>query len=100
MLSIGLLVPAQHVSGALAAAGVVAGAFSVATGVGGPLLGRLVDSHGQTTILLGGALVAGAPPGVPPALPAVAPLPAFVLLAATIGLATPPVGACMRALLP
>jgi hypothetical protein len=36
------------------------GAFAVSLGVGGPLLGRLVDRRGQTTVLMAGALVAGA----------------------------------------
>ena len=40
MLSIGLLVHAQHLTGSFAAAGVVTGAYAVALGVGGPLLGR------------------------------------------------------------
>ena len=40
MLSIGLLVHAQHLTGSFAAAGAVSGAYAVALGVGGPLLGR------------------------------------------------------------
>ena len=55
MLSIGLLVHAQHLTGSFAAAGLVAGAYAVALGVGGPLLGRLVDRRGQTPVLLGDA---------------------------------------------
>src|SRR5947208_482191 len=38
MLSIGLLVHARHLTGSFAAAGIVAGAFAVALGIGGPLL--------------------------------------------------------------
>ena len=59
MLSIGLLVHTEHLTGSFAAAGIVAGAFALSLGVGGPLLGRLVDRRGQTTVLLAGALVAG-----------------------------------------
>ena len=54
MLSIGLLVHVRHLTGSFAAAGIVAGAFAVSLGVGGPLLGRLVDRRGQTTVLLAG----------------------------------------------
>ena len=57
MLSLGLLVHVRHLTGSFAAAGVVAGAFAVALGVGGPLQGGLVDRRGQTRVLLAGALV-------------------------------------------
>jgi MFS family permease len=51
MLSIGLLVHAQHLTGSFAAAGVVTGVYAIALGVGGPLLGQLVDRRGQTSVL-------------------------------------------------
>jgi MFS family permease len=100
MLSIGLLIHARHLTGSFAAAGVVTGAYAVALGVGGPLLGRLADRRGQTAVLLPSAGAATAlliavallPTGVSPAL--------LVALTAGIGLATPPVGACVRTLLP
>ena len=101
MLSIGLLVHAQHLTGSFAAAGVVTGAYAVALGVGGPLLGRLVDRRGQTAVLLAqrrrGAPRCSAPsPRCRPARRS----RSLVALAAGVGLATPPVGACMRTLLP
>ena len=68
--------------------------------MGGPLLGRLVDRRGQTSVLLvaaGGAAVLLVTIGV---LPAGAPLAVLVALAAGIGLATPPIGACLRTQLP
>ena len=40
MLGIALLIHARHLTGSFAAAGLVAGAYAVATGVGGPQLGR------------------------------------------------------------
>ena len=40
MLSIGLVVHAQHLTGSFAAAGVVTGVYAIALGIGGPLLGR------------------------------------------------------------
>ena len=48
MLGIGLLVHAEPLSGSFAAAGLVAAAYAVSLGVGGPLLGALVDRRGQT----------------------------------------------------
>jgi predicted MFS family arabinose efflux permease len=100
MLTIGMLVHVKHVTGSFAAAGLVAGTLAVAQGAGGPALGRLVDRRGQTAVLLAGALVSGAGLIATAALPADAPLTALLALATVIGLATPPVGPCMRALLP
>ncbi len=100
MFSIGLLVHAEHLTGSFAAAGVVTGAYAVALGVGGPLLGRLVDRRGQRAALLTSAAVAALLLGAIATLRAGAPVLVLVALAAGIGLATPPVGACLRALLP
>jgi MFS family permease len=60
MLSIGLLVHAQYLTGSFAAAGVVTGVYAIALGVGGPLLGQFVDRRGQTSVLLASATVAAA----------------------------------------
>src|ERR1700734_364486 len=60
MLSIGLLVHAQHLTGSFAAAGVVTGVYAIALGVGGPMLGQLVDRRGQTSVLVASATIAGA----------------------------------------
>ena len=82
MLSIGLLVHTEHLTGSFAAAGIVAGAYAVSLGVGGPLLGALVDRRGQTAVLVWSAcggrrsLVALAV-----VLPAGTPLPVLVSLA-------------------
>ena len=100
MLSIALLVHVHHLTGSFATAGIVAGAFAVSLGVGGPLLGRLVDRRGQTKVLLASALVAGAALAGTAALPARAPLALLVALAVVLGLGTPPVDACLRAILP
>jgi Major Facilitator Superfamily len=100
MLSIGLLVHTEHLTGSLAAAGVVAGAYAVSLGVGGPVLGRLVDRRGQTVILAAGAGVAGAALAATAALPTGTPLVALVALAVVVGTSAPPVGACLRTLLP
>jgi MFS family permease len=100
MLSIGLLVHARHLTGSFAAAGVVTGAYAIALGAGGPLLGKIVDRRGQTAVLVASASVAA------PLLGAVALLPVgtspavLVALAGAIGLASPPIGACVRTLFP
>jgi predicted MFS family arabinose efflux permease len=100
MLGIGLLVHAQHLTRSFAAAGVVTGVYAIAVGVGGPLLGRLVDRHGQTSVLLASATAAAALLMVIAVQPMGASLAFLLALAAGIGLATPPVGACLRTQLP
>ena len=100
MLSIGLLVHAQHLTGSFAAAGVVTGVYAIAVGVGGPLLGRLVDRRGQTRVLLASATVAATLLVTIAVQPVGASLAVLLALAAGIGLAEPPVGACLRTQLP
>ena len=99
MFSIGLLVHAQHLTGSFAAAGLVTAAYALALGVGGPLLGRVVDRRGQTRVLLCAAVASAALLAVAASLPVGVALPVVVALAAGIGFATPPVGACVRTLL-
>jgi predicted MFS family arabinose efflux permease len=100
MLSIGLLVHVRHLTGSFAAAGVVTGVYATALGVGGPLLGKLVDRRGQTSVLLASATAAAALLVAIAVQPVGASLPVLLALAAGIGLATPPVGACLRTQLP
>jgi predicted MFS family arabinose efflux permease len=100
MLSIGLLVHAQHLTGSFAAAGVVTGVYAVALGVGGPVLGQLVDRRGQTSVLLASATVAAALLVGIAVQPVGASLAVLLALAAGIGLAEPPIGACLRTQLP
>ncbi len=100
MLSIGLLVHARHLTGSFAAAGLVTGIYAIAVGIGGPVLGRLVDRRGQTSVLLASATVAAALLFAIAAQPVSASLAVLLVLAAGIGLATPPVGACLRTQLP
>jgi predicted MFS family arabinose efflux permease len=100
MLGIGLLIHTARLTGSFASAGVVTAAHALALGLGGPLLGRVVDRRGQTLVLVAGASVAAALLLVVAFLPAGTPLPVLVALAAGIGFAVPPVGACMRSLLP
>jgi MFS family permease len=100
MLGIALLIHAEHLTGSFAAAGLVTGAYAVATGVGGPLLGRIVDRRGQTVVLLPSVIATAVLLAVAAALPAGAPLATLIALATGIGFATPPLGACVRTLLP
>ncbi len=100
MLSIGLVVHVQRLTGSFAAAGVVTGVYAIAEGVGAPLLGQLVDRRGQTLVLLASASAAAALLAAIAVLPTGAPFALLVALAAGIGVATPPVGACLRTLLP
>jgi predicted MFS family arabinose efflux permease len=100
MLGIGLVVHTQHLTGSFAAAGLVTGIYALAVGIGGPLLGRAVDRRGQTSVLLASATVTAALLLAIAMLPSRAPLVALVALAAGIGLATPPIGACLRTQLP
>lgn len=100
MLSIGLLVHARHLTGSFAAAGVVTGAYAVSLGAAGPLLGKVVDRRGQTGVLVASAGVAAALLGAACALPVGTSPAVLVALAAGIGLASPPIGACVRTLFP
>jgi hypothetical protein len=100
MLGIALLVHAVHLTGSYAAAGLVCGANAIALGVGGPLLGALVDRRGQTTVLVLSGGTAGALLCVIAVLPVGVPLALLIALAVAIGLAVPPLGACVRSLLP
>jgi predicted MFS family arabinose efflux permease len=96
MLSIGLLVDVRHLTGSLAAAGLVTGVYAVAEGVGGPVLGHLVDRGARTAVLVASAGVAAGLLVVTALMATGVPLIALVALAAGIGFATPPVGACLR----
>jgi MFS family permease len=100
MLSIGMLIHAKHLTGSFAAAGIVDGAYALSLAIGGPLLGQLVDRRGQTMVLLGSAIAAAALLFVLAVMPAGVPLPVLAALAIGVGLAVPPVGACLRALFP
>src|SRR5262245_2729779 len=100
MFSIALLVHARHLTGSFAAAGVVSGGYAVALGVSGPVLGHLVDRRGQAAVLIGGAALSALLLVAIALLPVGAPVAVIVLLAGAIGLATPPVDACVCELYP
>jgi MFS family permease len=101
MVGLALLLLVREQDGSYAAAGAVSGAYFVATAVGAPIAGRLVDRRGQTRILLPRALIF---PAVLLAVCALAlleaPLPAIAACAAAAGALMPPVGASLRSLWP
>ncbi len=100
MLSIALLVHAERLTGSFAVAGIVTAAYAISLGAGGPLLGRLADRRGQPAVLAGGSVAAAALLGAVAVLPDGTPPALLVALAAGIGFCTPPLGACVRALVP
>jgi MFS family permease len=100
MFSIALLVNAQRQTGSFAVAGVVSAAYAIFSAVSAPLLGRLVDRFGQTAVLICGATLVAASLVATGLLPAGSPPVVLVALAAATGLATPPLEACIRTLLP
>ena len=100
MLSIGLLVHAKHLTDSFAAAGAVDGSYAISLAVGGPLLGRWVDRGGQTRVLVASATAATAALAALATQPEGTSVVLLAVLAVALGLATPPLGACLRALLP
>jgi MFS family permease len=99
MLSIALLVHTEHLTDSFAAAGAVDGSFAIALAVGGPLLGRLVDRGGQTHVLAASAVAATAALAALATQPEGTSVVILASLAVAVGLATPPLGACLRTLL-
>jgi predicted MFS family arabinose efflux permease len=100
MLGIALLVDAHKLTGSFGAAGIVTAVYALSIGLGGPLLGQLVDRRGQTLVLLLSGGVAGALLVAFALLPGGTPLLVMVALAGGIGLAEPPIGACLRTMIP
>ena len=100
MFGIALLVHAQRLTGSFAVAGAASGAYAIAGAVSAPVLGRLVDRCGQTKVLVSGATVTAVALVVTGVLPVTTPPAVLVALAAAAGMATPPLGACVRTLLP
>ncbi|MFB7128243.1 MFS transporter [Kitasatospora sp. NPDC056273] len=97
-IAILLLVRAEH--GPLALAGALGALYGLASALGQPLLGRLVDRHGQTQVLVAATATASTAFLL---LPCTGPVRHPVLAALTVlvaGLATPPLEAGLRALWP
>jgi MFS family permease len=85
-------------TGSYAAAGFVAAMLAVGLGAGAPVLGRLVDRHGQRRVVaIGAVLSASGTVGLALAALAGLPLPALAGIAFLAGVTLPPLSACMRA---
>jgi predicted MFS family arabinose efflux permease len=100
MFGIALLVHAQRLTGSFGVAGLVSGAYALCSAVSAPQLGRLVDRCGQTRILVAAATVAALVLAGNGLLSRSAPPALLVALGGATGLATPPLAACVRTLLP
>jgi MFS family permease len=101
MVGLALLLLVRENGGSYAAAGAVSGCYFVATAIGSPIAGRLVDRRGQARILLPRAVIFPALLGGVCALAlADAPLALIGACVAAAGLVTPPVGASLRSLWP
>jgi hypothetical protein len=100
MFSISLLVHVHRLTGSFAVAGAASGAYVIGRGLTSPLLGRVVDRHGQTPVLIGCAAASAILLVVVALLPASVPAPLVVVLSGMIGTVSPPLAACVRALLP
>ncbi|WP_327182123.1 MFS transporter [Streptomyces sp. NBC_01334] len=85
--------------GTYSLAGALAAVYGVANAVGQPLLGRLVDKHGQPRVQLPAALVSALAMAVF-AFVGADPLPLAYLSVAAAGLFTPPLEGGLRALWP
>ena len=96
---IGLLVDTRSLTGSYSAAGVVTGAYAISIAAGGPLLGRTADRHGRTPVLVASAGVSALLLLAFGSLPDGTSSLVLVGLAAALGLATPPLIPCTRALL-
>lgn len=97
MTLIGLLTLVTVTTGSVAAAGLVSGAFALGEAVGGPIIARFADRHGQRLPVLVTALVDAALIALLVAAVAVdAPLPLLIVLAVVGGLCMPQVGPMAR----
>jgi MFS family permease len=99
-LSIAILVHAARLTGSVTVAGLVSGAYAAALGVGGPLVGRIADRRGQTAVLAVSTTAATGLLAAMALLPSGTGVVVLAVLAAGVGIATPPVAACLRAALP
>jgi MFS family permease len=100
MISIAFLVHVQRLTGSFAVAGLACSASAICGALASPLLGRLVDRRGQTRVLLAGGSATASALIVAGLLPAGSPPAVLVGVAGAVGLATPPLSACVRTLLP
>jgi MFS family permease len=101
MIPLGLVLLVRDAGGSYGMAGLVVAAYSIASAVGAPVAGRLVDRRGQAWVLLPRAAL------YPAALAAVcvlaladAPTWTLAVAAAVAAALVPPIAACVRTLWP
>ena len=101
MVGLALLLLVREGGGGYAAAGAVSGGYFIATAIGAPIAGRLVDRRGQARILLRRAVIFPALLGGVCLLALFdAPLALVGACASAAGALMPPVGSSLRALWP
>lgn len=97
MGAVALVLYVHRVTGSFAAAGIVAGAFTIGLGITGPVLGRLIDRRGSRPVLLPAAAVAaGSLAAVVLLGDSGAGTGPTALAAGLAGAATPPISGVMR----
>src|SRR5512132_396759 len=98
--SLGMVLFVRAETGSFARAGLVAAAFGLAIGLSAPALGRLIDHHSHTRVMIPlAALHASALGGLVALGVAGAPTGALVACSFAAGIASPPVGSVVRPLL-
>lgn len=94
MISLGIVLLAQSVTGSFAVAGVATGAYTLASVVAGPARSSLIVKFGHRRVLIVLAIVAVL--GLLSLTTFVSSPPGVVVTAALVGLASPPFGALLR----
>jgi MFS family permease len=90
MFSIALLVHARQLTGSFAVAGLVTGAYAIASALSAPLLGRLADRRGQRSLLISSAAASALVLIADGLLPAGTPAVVLIALGAATGACSPP----------
>lgn len=93
-----LILRTRELTGSFAAGGAVAGVYALANGISAPLLGRAVDRRGQGPVLIVSAVAGAVALAAFAALPDGSSAGTAGVLAAAMGVATPPLSGCQRAL--
>lgn len=100
MAAIGVLfvLHARALGHSYAEGGAIAAASAIGTAMGAPVLGRMVDTRGQTPVLVASAVACSGALGAAAATTPGTPVPAIAALALLAGFMQPPVAAAARAL--
>jgi MFS family permease len=100
MAALGVLfvLHARALGHSYAAGGVIAAAAAIGTAIGAPVFGRLIDTRGQTPVLVGTAVACSGALAAVALMDDGAPVPLIAALALLAGFNQPPVAAAARAL--